>query len=269
MTTVAILPPDLHEAFAATQPQGATLCVISPRSAAARLKRGPLPDDDEIFSDFLHAAFLQKTAAAALPLFSAREINENRAHGLRVAGKAALAAFWLLLIALTCLNTASLLSNFHQKQNLIAETRALQQDLKQSRGASGGLSEPLGRLRAALAHDRLFAHQPPAFNALLEKLATLFPSEAQPLALHWQDKAGTEALKLALRLKPPQDALLQDPADDPRLQTEALLDKMCAAFPSMKIEVASWPEARTDSATAKDDPALLSATFLLSQKAAP
>ncbi len=244
MTGLVICDQAHHAALHAAGLDLSTLCLFSPSQAATALHLPLASTIETLFAAWLRRPFLWPRLLQTLPEkkcarhFLARDAGRWAAFGLLV--------FSLSLGAFEAFSIHTAQSHLAAAHHEADQTAHAYQD---ARAKDGALTKPLGRLRLAATHARLFS-VPASFSPeLWDNLGQALGSDARLSSLAWQAPTAQKPETLSLEARRAEtdtadttDPLLEPPpldANDLDRIPSVSLPPLSAAIPAPGQETAS------------------------------
>ncbi|HUY69190.1 MAG TPA: hypothetical protein VMV79_07805 [Alphaproteobacteria bacterium] len=287
LAAAILAPPFLHDALRKAAPPLGTLNILSPRAAALQLDLPFFPEDGDPFGDALFVGWFARRKKLLMPLMTPDRRAARQGVLIRRWGWRAAVAALLLALVLGGWQTHDAFATIFKSRRAAYELAALRHELAEEQAATGSVTAPLGRLRAALERKRLFAAPQPAPWPLLAALARGLGGTARLVRLDWRYESAQEAENdKAKKDRPAGEILAIDLCLVPALDATASKDAIVAGFqhvatalattlPGYTVAVTRFPfpalpqeTLSNDGKTGADAPGDFTAAFMI-QKATP
>ncbi len=184
LRVVALLPDSARPVFAQADLNLRDLALLAPSEAARRLGL-PAPRDDDPFGDILFAAAAARRKTPRLDATPAAWRQARNDNALRDFGKRLSVAALLLAALGTGGQAIAFAQALLAARQETARRDTAQTKLNDERAKAAPVTEPLGRLRAAVERQRLFELPAPAPWPMLDALRQTLPPATRLAALEW------------------------------------------------------------------------------------
>ncbi len=183
-----------------------SLQCLPPLAAAQKLRLPFASDNDDSADVFYAASFAETRPALSLMLPDAKNLylnKQTRFWGMRAAS----ACLAFSLIFAVC-NAADLFSTLYQTEQETTRLNATQNELAQAQANAAPLTEPLGRLRQALARRHIYEQETPTPWHGLNEIAAALTDDSKIIHIDWENKtAGApEKITIGMRMTTNTDA---------------------------------------------------------------
>ncbi|MER2519276.1 MAG: hypothetical protein ABTQ34_01145 [Bdellovibrionales bacterium] len=202
---VALLPNSTRPIFERSSLALRGLTLLTPHEAAQRMG---LPEhiNDDLYGDALFAADAARRKSPRLAVTPRAWKQARNDNALQNAGKRLSIAALLLATILTGGQAIAFAQALLDASQEIARRDDAQTKLNEEREKAAPVTEPLGRLRAAVERERIFAEPSPTPWAALDALLRTLPPDTRLSALEWQAPRNAptkrdETLRLTIRLR--------------------------------------------------------------------
>ncbi len=235
LSVVAVMPARVHAALTELNLPTCALTMLTPHQAARQLNLPYTPSAEDPTADLLHAVWMLHRRPRHI-LMQRETRQRRREASIRRWGWRSAAAVWLVTLALIAGQATGLWQDALAHRAKARDIAALQRQRAEEYAALAPVTEPLGRLRQAVARKRLFTTPPEAPWALFETLNATLPNSARATRLEWQ----TGKLDLNLRLTDAPAATLDErEALTPRF--DALAATLRDALPGYEVAIVRYP----------------------------
>lgn len=222
-----------------------TVATLSPYDAAQRLGLSFAPDLHDTYADLLFAAWIAN-AEKVHPFLPEQNRRTDRTGRIRRWGRTAASAVWLAAIASLGLQADGLFRLMQKHDAAIHRTVWLEQQWEKTKAELAPVTEPLGRLRQAVARKRLFSAPAALPWPVLAKLGKTAGSEARVTRFDWnpgEGKTEPETWTISLRLT---DSGLPSTAHESGRQAvirqfDQLAQNFAAALPGFAVSITHYP----------------------------
>ncbi len=275
----AILPREMHKVIATLPDPVKVSATFTPREAAERLGLSLAPSNDDSASDELFASWVAKHRALRPLMLPAAERKELRTMRVQKWGMGAAAAIGLLALVNLGWQGIDLLQLAKANRTAAHNVAILKEQWRQERADLAPVTEPLGRLRQAVARQRLFNEPLDGPWPLLQTIARNIRASDRLTKFAWNCGAkngGAESLSFSLRMTGNAPPNVQ--GDDDRQNVVRYVDELAqtlrAALPDYEIAVMRYPflvkpdDSLTNAGDNPDAAAMPTADFSL-RKATP
>ncbi|MDD5585945.1 MAG: hypothetical protein PHY92_03185 [Alphaproteobacteria bacterium] len=273
----AILPKTLHKAIHALPQPFQTAVTLTPHQAAKRLGLTYAPDRNDPAADLLYAAWVAKQKRLRPVMLPDDRRETDRTASVKRWGRCVAAAAWLAALAFFGWQGHDLFRLAVAHRQTTQDVAALQKQLTQERATLAPVTAPLGRLRQAVARQRLFT-EPPLFPwPLLRALDKELGAAARITRLNWQSGKGAaagETLEISLRLT---ESGLPPPSQEAGRQAivkrfDQLAQSLRSSLAGYQVAVTRYPflikpdETLSNAGDKQTDDRLPTADFLLQKE---
>lgn len=201
LSVLLLMPDDIHQRRFFENLSLESIRSIAPTEAAQTLALPFAPECDDKNADILFAAHLltrfRPTLSLMLPDTKKIWLTQTiRRWGMRAACTALLA-----VIASTVWSAGDFAATLYHSQKEAAELNETQQLLAQAQANAAPMTEPLGRMRQALALRHIYERLAPTPWQGLNELAGELDHDSQIVKLEWKkdSDAAPEAFTISLR----------------------------------------------------------------------
>lgn len=241
-----ILPDIVHEAMEVIELPVHSLTLISPHKIAAHLHLPFVPKAQDGYGDLLFAGWVAQKRRLLLPLMPpemkrARTDYFLRLYGMRVATLALISMLAVTLwhaggLAMTALHLHTENQKLEQLNNQLAHDRA----------AAAPVTEPLGKLRQALARKRLFSEPVVSPWPSLNQMTQGFTGQTRVVKLNWQNdqgQKGGEVIQADLQFVSEESSSPTNQLDKEQIiaRFQQVAQKVAEALPNHVVEITRYP----------------------------
>ena len=242
----AIMPTMMHRAIGALPPPIQTLVMIEPHRAAQKLGLPFAPDIDEPASDLVYAAWVAKQKHLRGVLLPDEKRQAYQTARLKRWGSCTAALVWLLILSSLGWQGHDLFRLAVASRHSEQDFALLQKQFEQERTTLAPVTEPLGRLRQAVARQRLFTASVSEPWPLLRTLGKEIGTAARVTKLNWQSgktPAKAETLQIGLRLTESTSPSAAKEAGRQKIirSFDRLAQSLRTALPDYDVTVTRYP----------------------------
>lgn len=245
LRVAALLPESLHAEIYRLPSFAQLAAVLTPHQAAQRLGLAFSPRADDPAGDLVFALWAAKQRALRPLLLPAEKKKNLSTSRFQRMGLAAAIVFGLSTLAVIGWQSHDLWRLMRANSAADQSLAELQQEWETERAKLAPVTEPLGRLRQAVARQRLFTAPSSAPWGLLEAVNSALGGTGGLAHIDWQAGKGgatSEVLTFTLRLSPSVARLGRESApQDVVRDLDQLALRLRHALPDFDVSVARYP----------------------------
>jgi len=243
---VALLPKNLHEALRTLQAPIELVDVMTPRQAARQLRLAFLPESSDPACDAVFAGWVSKVRRLRILLMPTDKKRARTTATIKKLGTWVALVLWGVAFFTLGIDGHDFYRVVQAQHRLLQEVAALETQFSQEHSMLAPVTEPLGRLRQAVARQRLFTSPALAPWSLFDTLNNNIGTEARVTQLDWRYDSAQEkkeTLRVELHLTP-MTSSSGPPASVPQAvvqHLEQMAQRLRAALPGYVLSISRYP----------------------------
>jgi hypothetical protein len=213
------------------------MTLLSPQQAAETLGLDILPDAQCGDSDLVFAGWAGARRKLWLPLMPTAMKRQQQSVALARNGWRVALALLVLALGVAGGSVRPLVSQLYKNHRGAADVANLRAQLVVQEAALAPAAQPMGRLRAALERQRIFAEPQPGPWDVVQRLRQALDGHARAMSVDWRDD-GT--LRLDLRLESGSEGRVAD-REAIVANFKALAEQLARQMPDYAVEITRYP----------------------------